>query len=445
MKKSIVIAAIAAAACARPQPTIAPPGVTGDFPPRSSDSIMTSGPYPGAVARLVCRHGFPAPEVGDFVSCWVTTTIIGERGITEIVLPDSIVTHTTSPNVLVPMTRGELVARNPGATTVWTTIHGAVAARGISVTRKVGMLRFEPNVPDTAIRVGDTLRFRAIVLDDTGRALPVGRVLNLNVTNWGNPGRAEPLDSAQWRFVARAPGRIEFWTTFGRRVARMNVRVDTALTPPPPPRRSIVRVLATRGPSTGAARVGVRLEPEGSVTFSDTTGFVRYVALAPGTRVIHATCPVSRRLIGREFAQRSIDVTTATDTLIHLTLAAGECIEPPEQTVRGTFEGHYTSGFEDESFRPCRDFPIQRGDAYDQQNQVAWVAFDSVAARDPRLRAILKESEPGERLFVRWSGILTGPGSYGHLGTAEYLLRVEKILEIRKAGATACAAERRGR
>jgi hypothetical protein len=149
---------------------------------------------------------------------------------------------------------------------------------------------------------------------------------------------------------------------------------------------------------------------------------------------------VSRRTLGREFASREIELSGTTDTTVEIAMTPLECAEPMVETMRGTFEGVYTTGFDGEWFRPCTAFRRPVGDAYDLRDPLAWVSLDEGAARDPRLAKLLTRwpaEEPAE-FFVRWNGTLTGPGSYGTRGAATHLFFAQRILEIRRAAPGDC-------
>jgi hypothetical protein len=311
----------------------------------------------------------------------------------------------------------------------------------------VGSLVLEPNVRDTTIHVGDTLLVRVLALDDTGYSIPIPRgsySFAPAFTGGGRPGTFDQVDSVRWRLVARGTGSIALAVMFQRRTVRMNIKIDSAPPRPPPARVIAVRppllkVVVTRGASR-VRRAGVVLDADAAVRFTDSTGAFQFQRVAYGKHTLHISCPVSRRTLGREFASREIEVGSTADTTVEIAMTPLECAEPMIETMRGTFEGVYTTGFDGEWFRPCTAFRRPVGDAYDLRDPLAWVSFDEGAARDPRLAKLLTRwpaEEPVE-FFVRWSGTLTGPGSYGTRGAATHVLFAQRILEIRRAAPGDC-------
>ena len=452
MRRRAVVIALAIGACAQPGgPRAAsapvpginvPPGRIGDYPAPGRDSIMTSGPYAGAPARLVCDKN--APEIGEFVTCSMSARIMGPRGPIEVALPRPDSLHATTPDIVAFTTKGqgELVAKNPGWTVMWARVYGAVVSRPISVARRFGSLHLVPNVRDTVLHVGDTLLLRVLVVNDTGTTMPVRRgEVKFNEAQWGAPGRFEEIDSLRGRFIANGIGRSELHVVYGPRAVNLTIKVDSAPHRVIAVRHPIVTVIASgAGGATRPARVGLMLLPDSTVAFTDSLGMARFTGVSSGSHTVVATCPVSRRLIGREFARETFDVESRNDRSAVVNMNATECVEPTVVTARGTFAGHYSTGMDGETFQPCKYFPAPNGDAYDLREQLAWVALSDTTARDSRLVKVTG-SAPGDApalLYVRWTGTLTGPGSYGIGGRASYLLHVERILEVRRAAPRDC-------
>jgi len=453
MKKAWILVALAIVACATQQPQAAsaptprtdlPPWWVGDFWPPNSDSIMKSGPYAGAVAVLTCNKGL-MPIVGDVVPCTVSTTVMGPRGPVTTELEPTERMHPAFSGIFDPVGKDKLVARAPGRTTIWTNVYGAFPRAYLVVTPRYGSIKFEPDVPDTLIRIGDTLKLRLLFVDEAGRTAPLAHfVYSFDERPVGRQiGFFQPVDSIQRRFVPTSAGRTSITATYGQRNARMFIRVDSAAKRDTTTRRVIatgpfVRVTVTRD-GTRVPHVGLTLGPDSSVSFTDSTGTFRFTRVKLGTHTIQLTCPVSRRLVGREFARQVVHVEPATDTAVHVVLNPNECVEPPNQTIRGVFAGHYTRAFDEETFQPCKAFPPGGGDAYDLSDQRALVALEDSVAKDPRLTRLYRAGvDSATRMYVRWSGTLTGPASYGIRGRENYLLHVEQIAEARRPSATDC-------
>ena len=452
MRKAWIVVALAAAACAtnQRQPTTTPrpdlpPWWVGDFWPPNSDSIMKSGPYAGAAVVLTCNKGLPMPVVGDVIPCTLSTSVMGPRGPVTTQLEATERMHPAFAGILDPVGKDKLIARAPGRTTIWTNVYGAFPKSYVVVTPKYGSLKFEPDVPDTVIRVGDTLRFRVLFVNEAGRAAPLPRLdYSFDERPVGRQiGFFQPTDSIQWRFVPNSAGRTSITATYGQRNARMFIRVDSAAKRDSTPKRVIatgpfVRVTVTRE-GAHVPRVGIVLGPDSSVSFTDTTGTFRFSRVRLGTHTIQLNCPVSRRLVGREFARQVVHVEPATDTSVNVVLKPNECIEPTNQTIRGVFAGHFTRGFDEETFQPCKSFPSPGGDAYDLSDQRALVALEDSVEKDPRLTRLFRAAvDSATTAYVRWSGTLTGPATYGLRGRENYMLHVEQVVEARRPSATDC-------
>ena len=453
MRRAWILVVLAVTACATNQPRAAnaptprtdlPPWWVGDFWPPNSDSIMKSGPYAGAVAVLSCNKGL-MPTVGDVIPCTLSTTVMGPRGPVTTELEATERMHPAFTGILDPVGKDKLVARAPGRTSIWTNVYGAIAKSYLVVTPRYGSMKFEPDVPDTLIRIGDTLKFRVLFIDEAGHVTPLSHfVYSFDERPVGRQvGFFQPVDSIQWRFVPNSAGRTSITATYGQRNARMYIRVDSAAKRDSTPRRVIatgpfVRVTVTRD-GARVPHVGIMLGPDSSVSFTDSTGTFRFTRVKLGTHTLQLTCPVSRRLVGREFARQVVRVEPATDTAVNVVLNPNECVEPPNQTIRGVFAGHYTKAFDEETFQPCRPFPSGGGDAYDLRDQRALVALEDSVAKDARLTRLYRPGvDSATTVYVRWSGTLTGPASYGIRGRDNYLLHVEQIAEARRPSAADC-------
>jgi hypothetical protein len=106
--------------------------------------------------------------------------------------------------------------------------------------------------------------------------------------------------------------------------------------------------------------------------------------------------------------------------------AASPTWPPGEQVVEA--RGHYTLGFETNAFVPCG------------ASQGWWVrSLDSV----PDVRAYLAARQQADprayvTLFVRWRGVLSDTGRYGHLDAFPREFRPRAALEVRDTTAIDC-------
>jgi hypothetical protein len=101
-------------------------------------------------------------------------------------------------------------------------------------------------------------------------------------------------------------------------------------------------------------------------------------------------------------------------------LSSGTCDLRPTRAVSGRFAGLYTGGFEESSFRRC-DYP----------RQAIWLSFgpEAMAQYRDALTALPADTVP-HPIYLEARGTLTGPGVYGHMGSAEYELHVDSVYQV---------------
>jgi hypothetical protein len=114
---------------------------------------------------------------------------------------------------------GQVAARAPGRAVVTARLRGEVATRPVEVTPPVGSFAWEPRA--ATVRVGDTLRLRAVLRDSAGRA--VGGYGPSFVLGGADFGSADVLwHDTVATVVGRQPGRAVIG-------AQLGPRVDTAV------------------------------------------------------------------------------------------------------------------------------------------------------------------------------------------------------------------------
>ena len=120
----------------------------------------------------------------------------------------------------------------------------------------------------------------------------------------------------------------------------------------------------------------------------------------------------------------------ALAALLGLLTACGGATDPgrPPETPLVDMRGRYTLGFEANTFLPCG-----AGRAW-------WVSsLDSVPAVGAYLTSRPAPApQRGTTLFVRWRGVLSDSGSYGHLGAYPREFRPREALEVRDTTAADC-------
>lgn len=164
--------------------------------------------------------------------------------------------------------------------------------------------------------------------------------------------------------------------------------------------------------------------PDGRVTrcaTPDTAGHYVLDSLAAGTQILTASC---WRLGVNQLVQDTLRVAAGEEGRFDIRTSV-RCDMRPFILRRGVFEGRYTSGFEESSFRPCND------------SIRAWAEISRNAIESgPKWPAIKASYNP--TYFVRWRGTLRGPWQYGHMGVSDYEIIVDSILTVRRPRRSDC-------
>jgi len=208
-----------------------------------------------------------------------------------------------------------------------------------------------------------------------------------------------------------------------------------------------LRDSATRRPLTrGAACVWIE-GPSGTRTRcarADTAGAFRLDSVPPGRYAVQITCR-GMGILGETLASIPVEIGGARPVRRDVSVATTKCDPREEREITRVFNGHFTAGFEESRFVPC---PADRwfvpGDSVGTRlvpRGEAWVAW-----RSPEVsRAIGAWPSPERtpsgnvRFFVRWRGTMTGPGHYGHMGIAPFVIQVDSVLEARTPSPADCS------
>ena len=170
----------------------------------------------------------------------------------------------------------------------------------------------------------------------------------------------------------------------------------------------------------------------------------RYVLdrIPPGLTELEFHCP-SATMLGWPIEARPIRLRAGQDTIVNVRVPAEVCGEPPYSERRGTFRGGFSFGFEHSSFAPCPDsslglpFPRPKGMWF---GSAIWVGIDSAASR--RSQGLWPKVAPDSMghiaYFVRWHGVLRGPGAYGHMGVAGYSMEVDSVYSVVQRNVGSC-------
>ena len=138
----------------------------------------------------------------------------------------------------------------------------------------------------------------------------------------------------------------------------------------------------------------------------------------------------------------------------HISRAAGPCPvstvehqvicfeEPPVHSASGVFRGYHTTGFESDRFVTCPDsFPTLLPELLPFRNGAHADANFTPAAqrsRPPVWPDIAHHDGPTITYFVVGRGTLRGPGSYGHLGAAKFVVVFDTVLSVHPPVPDAC-------
>jgi hypothetical protein len=118
---------------------------------------------------------------------------------------------------------------------------------------------------------------------------------------------------------------------------------------------------------------------------------------------------------------------------------AGRCGPPPSK-LRARFAGMYVHEFESSHFFPCDGLPEVSAKRFHPADGI-WTEIPE-AIEDGLIWAQLRERMFGmdDGFYIELTGTLTGPGSYGHLGTSLYELDVETIHDTSDRRPASCIA-----
>lgn len=160
----------------------------------------------------------------------------------------------------------------------------------------------------------------------------------------------------------------------------------------------------------------------------DTAGYV-VDSLPAGRHVLTFSCVADRRFASHLLVVDTIELTDHEEVRLDVRRPTAGCDMRPYRVDRRVFAGFWTFGFEESRFRPCGD------------TISGWLDFTRDAIADT-----VKWPEPNDRnyptVFVRFEGVLRGPGHFGHLGVSPYGFTGERLLEVRAADGASCTQGR---
>jgi len=196
----------------------------------------------------------------------------------------------------------------------------------------------------------------------------------------------------------------------------------------------------------GAACVGVGEQPLARTrcAHSDTAGAFRLDSIPPGRHTVQILCR-GMGIFAETLASVPVEITGTAPVRRDIAVATTPCDPRVQREVTGVFSGYFTTGFEESRFVPCAaDRWFVPGDSVGTRfapRGEAWVAW-----RSPEVSRRIgvwpsPERTPGgsARFFVRWRGTAVGPGHFGHLGGAPFVIQVDSVLEARTPSPGDCS------
>jgi hypothetical protein len=124
---------------------------------------------------------------------------------------------------------------------------------------------------------------------------------------------------------------------------------------------------------------------------------------------------------------------------IDISVDMRRCEDVPIDTVRIRIRGVLSEGFEDGFFTPCKPFNQIKLGGYRDFSGLASLDFTKSASASLGGWPKVKPVRGYYKTFLDVEGDLIGPGSYGHMGLAIYLLKVTRVVSAKAASKRACA------
>jgi len=177
----------------------------------------------------------------------------------------------------------------------------------------------------------------------------------------------------------------------------------------------------------------------------DTLGRYSFDSLTVGSNTVTVTCTGRNPIGGKQLADLTVVLGPGERRAIDFRSTLEGCDPRPFRILRGTFRGHYSGGFEQSEFIPCASdawFTAADTAGAPGFQRRAWVSWPRTPVPGgpkqwPRPRL---GSPPWDypQYYVRWSGVLEGPGIYGHMGVSGFDFVPDSIVEVRTPGPRDC-------
>lgn len=159
----------------------------------------------------------------------------------------------------------------------------------------------------------------------------------------------------------------------------------------------------------------------------------------PSRGSIAIRCPALRAEVGRKIKVVAYAMDGKRTDLV-AQIDASACIEPAEKTTTGAYAGTYYPYYGHGAFIPCTGMPADA--AFYGNTKAAWVNLgnDAMGAFGKARAAAGADPASQDRLYVEWSGTLTGPGGFGTQTAFAYRLDVTAVAKVDKAFPEGCPA-----
>lgn len=118
---------------------------------------------------------------------------------------------------------------------------------------------------------------------------------------------------------------------------------------------------------------------------------------------------------------------------------AARCGPPPSKR-RARFAGMYVPEFESSLFFPCDGLPMAVENPSDTSHGIWADVPKAVAGELTWARTRESMIGAGDGFYVEWTGTLTGPGSYGHMGMSLYEFKAEAVHDTSDKRPASCQA-----
>lgn len=182
-------------------------------------------------------------------------------------------------------------------------------------------------------------------------------------------------------------------------------------------------------------------------TRPDTLGWFTLRGLPAGSNFIWAACDGLIERDGRTLDTVTVQLVSGEVKRLDSRGTIGSCDTRPLRTVHREFAGHYSRGFGISDFVPCpgQEWLLPADTAGTGGPEQIWVAWSS-----PEVRSVMPANWPAAQMvedpdrsyfnyFVRWTGVLRGPDSFGPRGYSTFEFVPDSVIELRAARQSDCA------